>query len=121
MIFTKDRFRLIKLHTTSTIFAIFSRQHCAHSAHVAAASNNKQFLNSACSTKTVSGNYSNKTVVDKITARCLPKEELQDDSYFCRRSGAHFFRSHASNGSAPDDNGHGAMVERQLAWEKPSR
>jgi len=78
-------------------------------------------MNNARSTKPVSGNYPNKSVVDKITARYLPKEELQDDYYFCRRSGARFFRIHASNGSAPDDNGHGATTESQLEWEKPSR
>jgi hypothetical protein len=77
-----------------------------------------QITNSSCSTKPVSGNYPNKSVVDKITARSLSKEELHDDYYFCRRSGAHFFPIHASNGSAPDDNGHGEMVERQLEWEK---
>jgi hypothetical protein len=62
-----------------------------------------------------------KSVVDKITARYLPKEELQDGYYFCRRSGAHFFRIHASNGSAPDDSGHGAMMERQLGMGKTKR
>jgi hypothetical protein len=42
-------------------------------------------MNNASSKKPVSGNYTNKSVFDKITARYLPREELHDDYYFCRR------------------------------------